>query len=153
VEFRILGPFEVVHEGGSVRIPGAKERALLVLLLLHANEAVSVDRLIEELWDGRPPPTARKSLQVRVAALRRALGAEHVQTRGDGYAIVVAPDELDLHRYERLVAEGRDLLADGEPGRAVEPLRNALALWRGPPLDDFAYESFAQASIARLEEL
>ena len=153
MEFRILGPLEVWHDEASVRIPGVKERALLVLLLLHANEPVPVDRLIDELWGGRPPPTARKSIQVRIAALRRGLGADTVQTRGDGYAIVVGHDELDLHRFERLVSEAREQLAAGEPGTATQTLAEGLALWRGSPLADFAYESFAQPAIARLEEL
>ena len=153
MEFRILGPLEVSRDGEAAHIAGAKERALLALLLLHANESVSSDRLVDELWSGRPPRTARKSLQVRIAGLRRVLGDEVVATRGDGYAVSVVGDELDLHRFERLLAEGREQLTAKNPAAAVELLRQALALWRGPPLADFAYESFAQAPIARLEEL
>jgi len=153
VEFRILGPLEVWRDDRPARITGAKERALLALLLLHANEAVPADRLIDELWNGAPPPTAKKSLQVRVAGLRRALGDVVVVTRGDGYAISVVGDELDLHRFERLLTEGRERLTAGDPRAGVEMLREALALWRGPALADFTYESFAQAPIARLEEL
>lgn len=153
MEFRILGPIEVWSDGQAVRITGAKERALLALLLLHANETVSADRLIDELWSAAPPPTARKSLQVRIAGLRRALGEGVIATRGDGYALSVASDELDLHRFERLLSEGRGNLAAENPASAVELLDRALALWRGPPLADFAYESFAQTPIARLEEL
>src|SRR6266498_2886148 len=153
VEFRILGPLEVSHEGRPVRIRGAKERALLAILLLHANEPVSVDRLIDELWTDRPPMTARKSLQVRVAGLRRALRDSIVLTRGGGYAISVAGDQLDLHRFERLLCEGRELLAEGDPRAAAGALDEAISLWRGPALADFAYESFAQLEIARLEEL
>jgi DNA-binding SARP family transcriptional activator len=153
VEFRILGPLEVRHADRPVHVRGAKERALLALLLLHANEPVSADRLIDELWSGAPPPTARKSLQVRVAGLRRALGDDAVVTRGDGYAISVGGDELDLHLFERLLSDGRERLAAADPKAAVQSLEEALALWRGPPLADFTYESFAQAPIARLEEL
>lgn len=153
MEFRILGPLEVWRDDRPARITGAKERALLALLLLHANEAVSADRLIDELWNAAPPPTAKKSLQVRVAGLRRALGDDVVATRGDGYAISVVGDELDLHRFERLLTEGRERLGAGDPRSGVETLREALTLWRGPALADFAYESFAQAPIARLEEL
>lgn len=153
VEFRILGPLEVSHEGRPVRIRGAKERALLAILLLHANETVLVDRLIDELWNDRPPMTARKSLQVRVAGLRRALRDSIVLTRGGGYAISLAGDQLDLHRFERLLSEGRELLADGDPRAAARTLDEAISLWRGPALADFAYESFAQLEIARLEEL
>jgi DNA-binding SARP family transcriptional activator len=153
VEFRILGPLEVWRDDRPVRIGGAKERALLALLLLHANETVSADRLIDELWNGAPPRTAKKSLQVRVAALRRALGDDAVVTRGDGYAVTVAGDGLDLHRFERLLSEARERVTSGDPRSGVALLRQALSLWRGAPLADFAYESFAQAPIARLEEL
>jgi DNA-binding SARP family transcriptional activator len=134
-------------------VGGAKERALLVILLLHANEAVSVDRLIDELWGDRPPATARKSMQVRVAGLRRALRNGALLTRGAGYLIRLDADQLDLQRFERLVSDGRQALADGSPETAARTLREALVLWRGPALVDFAYESFAQPAIARLEEL
>jgi len=153
VEFRILGPLEVWHEGRPVRLGGVKERALLVVLLLHANEPVSADHLIDELWGPHPPATARKSLQVRVAGLRRALGDDILLTRGGGYLIRLARDELDLHRYERMVGDAERALADGEPGAASAMLRDALSLWRGPALADFTYDSFAQPAIARLEEL
>jgi DNA-binding SARP family transcriptional activator len=153
VEFRILGPLEVWHEGRPVRVGGAKERALLVILLLHANEAVSVDRLIDELWGDRPPKTARKSMQVRVAGLRRALRDGALLTRGGGYLIRLDADQLDLHRFERLLSDGREEFVDGDPSTAARTLRGALALWRGPALVDFAYDSFAQPAIARLEEL
>jgi DNA-binding SARP family transcriptional activator len=153
VEFGILGPLEVRHEGRSIRVSGAKERALLALLLLHANEAVHADRLIDELWSERPPATARKSLQVRIAALRRVLPDGVLLTEGPGYVIRIAGDELDLHRFERLVGEGRDALEGERPGDAAALLREGLALWRGPALADFRFESFAQPAIARLEEL
>ena len=153
MEFRILGPFEVRREGRPARIGGAKERALLAILLLHAGEPVSVDRLIDELWGDSPPATARKSVQVRVAGLRRALGGEVVLTGGDGYLVRPQPNQLDLHRFEQLLSDGRDALAAGDPSAAVAALDEALALWRGPALVDFTYESFAQPAIARLEEL
>jgi DNA-binding SARP family transcriptional activator len=153
VEFRILGPLEVRHEGRPLRIGGAKERALLVLLLLHADEPVSVDRLIDELWGESPPATARKSLQVRVAVLRRALRGDVLITRGDAYLIRLQPDQLDLRRFEQMLADGSDALAAGDAHVAITVLREALALWRGPALADFAYESFAQVAITRLEEL
>jgi DNA-binding SARP family transcriptional activator len=153
VEFAILGPLEVRQAGRPVRIPGAKERALLVLLLLHANESVHVDRLIDDLWSGSPPATARKSIQVRVAALRKVLPRGVVQTEGAGYAIRTVRDELDLHRFERLVAAGREALDDARPRDAEAALDEALALWRGSALADFRFESFAQPAIARLEEV
>jgi DNA-binding SARP family transcriptional activator len=153
VEFRILGPLEVTHQGEAVHVGGAKERALLAILVLNANEAVSVDRLIDELWGVRPPATARKSVQVRVAGLRRTLGEGVLLTSaGGGYLIRIAADQLDLHHFERLVSEGRDALAD-DPAAAKDKLSEAVAIWRGPALADFAYESFAQPAIARLEEL
>jgi DNA-binding SARP family transcriptional activator len=160
VDFRILGPLEVTDHGREPAIAAGKQRALLAILLLHANEVVSSDRLIEELWGERPPGNAAKSLQVHVSRLRHALerddgdGADSVVvTRGGGYLIRIGPDELDLERFERMVEEGSRALADGAPERALELLREALALWRGPPLAEFAYEPFAQQEIARLEEL
>ena len=153
VEFRILGPLEVWHEGRPVQIGGAKERALLVFLLLHVGEPVSADRLIEELWGDSPPATAKKSLQVRVAGLRRAVRGDVLLTRGDAYLVRLEPNQLDLHRFEQLLSDGSRALAAGDPSAAVATLHEALALWRGPALADFAYESFAQAAIARLEEL
>jgi DNA-binding SARP family transcriptional activator len=153
VEFRIFGPLEVRRDGQPVSIAGAKERALLAILLLRANEPVPLDRLVDELWGEAPPPTARKSVQVRVAALRRVLPADVLLTRGASYLVRVERDQLDLHRFERLVGDGRRLLADGYAEGAAATLREALALWRGPPLADFTYEPFAESAIARLEEL
>ena len=112
-----------------------------------------VDRLVDDLWGERPPATARKSLQVRVAGLRRALPEGVLATHGPGYLIHVAGDELDLHRFERLVGEGRTALEQRNAGDATSILVQALELWRGPPLADFASEAFAQPAIARLEEL
>ena len=160
MEFRILGPLEVTDQGREPAIAANKQRALLAILLLHANEVVSSDRLIEELWGERPPASAAKSLQVYVSRLRHALEGDRgngtdgvILTRGHGYLVRVGPGELDLSLFERLVEEGGEALADGVPERALERLRDALALWRGSPLAEFAYEPFAQQAIARLEEL
>jgi DNA-binding SARP family transcriptional activator len=153
VEFRILGPLEVRHEGRPVHIEGAKERALLAFLLLHAGDPVSADRLIDELWGEAPPPTARKSVQVRVAQLRRALGPDVLLTRRDAYLVRLQPNQLDLHRFEQLVSAGEQALEGGDAAAAVRTLNEALALWRGTALADLEYESFAQAAIARLEEM
>src|SRR5712691_10892986 len=142
MEFRILGPLEVVEEGHPVKLGGARQRALLAILLTRANEIVSTDRLIDELWGDRPPKTAANTLQYYVSQLRELLGADRIVTRRPGYLIQVEPGELDLERFERLVEEG-----------GSEGLRRALALWRGAPLADFAYDAFAQAAIGRLEEL
>jgi DNA-binding SARP family transcriptional activator len=153
MEFRILGPLEVWDEGGEVSLGGPKPRALLAVLLLHPNEVVPTDRLIDELWGEDSPERATAALRVNVSRLRKALPHDVLMTRSPGYVIRVGPDELDLHRFERLVDEGRDLLARGLAAEASERLRDALSLWRGPALADFAYDSFAQAAIARLEEI
>jgi len=142
MEFRILGPLEVRDGEEPLAIGGGRQRALLALLLLRPNEVVSNDTLIDELWHGEPTETARKAIQVHVSGLRKALGEDRIVTQAPGYRLRVDPGELDLERFEALRAD------DG-----VEGLREALALWRGPPLDDFAYEPFAQAERARLEEL
>ncbi len=147
MEFRILGPLEVLDGGREVPLGGSKQRALLAFLLLHANRVVPRDRLIDELWDTAPPETARTALQVHVSQLRKALGRDAIVTRAPGYVVNVQPGELDLERFERLVAA-----ADGtDPSQAAEKLREALALWRGPPLGDLG-DSVARSERAQLEE-
>jgi DNA-binding SARP family transcriptional activator len=153
MEFRILGPLEVWDEGGEVSPGGRKPRALLTVLLLYANEVVSADRLIDELWGEDSPERADAALRVNVSRLRKALPQDVLTTRSPGYVVRVEPDKLDLHRFERLVDEARSLLARGLVADASERLRDALSLWRGPALADFAYESFARTAIARLEEI
>ncbi len=152
-EFRILGPFEVYEGGQQLEVGVGKQRALLALLLLRADEVVSTDQLIDALWEERPPASALNSVHIYVSQLRKTLGNGHLETRGHGYLLALQPGQLDLDRFERLLGEGRALLAQGEAGRAADALRAALALWRGPPLSDFASEPFAQDEIARLEEL
>jgi DNA-binding SARP family transcriptional activator len=153
MEFRILGPLEVWDEGAEVSLGGRKPRALLALLLLHPNEIVPADRLIDELWGEDSPERAAAALRVNVSRLRKAIPQDVLTTRSPGYVIRVEPDQLDLHRFERLVEEGRSLIARGLAADASDRLRSALSLWRGPALADFAYESFAQAAIGRLEEI
>jgi class 3 adenylate cyclase len=150
MDFRILGPLEAVDGDAIVAIGGVRQRTLLAILLLNANEVVSADRLIDELWGERPPESGRSALQVRVSQLRKALGERGLQllTRASGYVLKLDRDQLDLHRFERLVRDA----AAAEPPVAAEKLREALALWRGPPLADLAYEPFAQAAVGRLEE-
>ena len=150
MEFRILGPLEVEDSGRSVPVGRGRQRALLALLLLHANEVVAQDRLIDELWGSEPPETAAKSLHNHVSALRRALGGDTILTRPPGYVVELDGDALDATRFERLVEEGRGA---GDAGVAGERFRAALGLWRGPPLQEFSSEEFAQAEIRRLEEL
>ena len=125
---------------------GGKQRALLAVLLLHANEVVSTDRLLDDLWGSSPPATAAKSIQVYVSRLRKELGDGRLVTRPPGYVLRVDRPSSTSARFERLVGEARV----AEPERAARKLREALALWRGPPLADLAYEPFAQAEIARL---
>jgi DNA-binding SARP family transcriptional activator/tetratricopeptide (TPR) repeat protein len=139
MEFRILGELEVLANGHAVDLAGQKQRALLALLLLEANRSVSRDRLIDALWEDEPTPTASKALQVYVSQLRKLLGKERLVTQPSGYLLWAGPDELDLDRFRRLQAEGKP--------------HDALALWRGPPLAEFAQMRFARAEIARLEEL
>jgi DNA-binding SARP family transcriptional activator len=154
-DFRILGELEVWSDGRLVDVTGARQRAVLAILLLHAGEVVSTDRILDDVWGDDPPTAGAAALRVRISQLRRALGAggEQLATRAPGYVLRLAPDQLDLRRFERLVAVGEDALARGEPEAAAQALRAGLALWRGPPLADFADAPFAQPAIARLEEL
>ena len=153
MEFRILGPVEAIEQGRSLPLGAHKQRALLTLLLVHKGEVVSAERLIDELWGGEPPQAAAKSLQVYVSQLRKVLGGGVLETRGRGYVLEVADEQLDSQRFERLLDRGRELVAAGDPQTATATLHDALGLWRGPPLDDVRYEDFAQPEIARLEEL
>jgi DNA-binding SARP family transcriptional activator/ABC-type transport system substrate-binding protein/streptogramin lyase len=148
MEVRVLGPLEVVAGGVSIPIGGGRQRKLLAILLLHANQFVSSDRLIDDLWGDDPPETAPKALQGYVSQLRKTLGADALVTRSGGYMLELAHGQLDLHRFEQLVDGARE----AEPRDTAEQLREALALWRGPPLADFTYDDFAQSEIARLEE-
>jgi DNA-binding SARP family transcriptional activator len=155
VDFRILGPLEVWYEGRPIPVPGAKQRALLAMLLLHAGEVVSADRMLDAVWGEDPPDAGSTALRVRLSQLRKTLAGagSSLVTRPPGYVMQLRDDELDLRRCERLVAAGDRALQEGRAAEAVDALRDALALWRGPPLADLAYESFAQAPIVRLEEL
>jgi predicted ATPase/DNA-binding SARP family transcriptional activator len=153
MRFGILGPFEVADDDGrGVALGGHRQRALLAILLLHAGEVVSSDRLIEELWGGRPPATAVKTVQVYVSKLRKALGDRVLVTRSGGYMLDIKPVDVDVGRFQALVGEAHGALQRRDPRGAAESLRAGLALWRGPPLSDFAYEPFAQGEIARLDE-
>src|SRR5919106_1022981 len=153
LDVRLLGPLEVSRQGRAVPIGGPKPRALLAALALDARRVVSVDGLLESLWPGEPPETAAHAVQVYVSQLRQALGDDTISTRPPGYAFELDRGSVDVHRFARLVSEGRELLGGGDPAAASSLLREALALWRGPALADFTYEPFAQTEIARLEEL
>ena len=139
MRYGILGSLEVSEDGRAIEVAGAKQRTLLAMLLLHANQVVSSDRLIEAVWEQQAPDTAAKALQMHVSQLRKLLGRLRLETRAPGYLLRVEPDGLDLERFQRLHHDGK--------------LDEALSLWRGPPLAEFAYQRFAQAEIARLEEL
>jgi DNA-binding SARP family transcriptional activator len=155
LEFRILGPLDVVDERtGPVDLGGPRQRATLAILLLHANRVVSVDRLADDLYAGAAPVTALKQVQRQISELRKALGSESViGTRSPGYVIRLAPEQLDLTVFERLAAEASESYAAGAAERASVLLREALDLWRGEALADLSYEPFARAPIERLEEI
>jgi DNA-binding SARP family transcriptional activator/tetratricopeptide (TPR) repeat protein len=160
MDFQILGPLRVLDaDDNELTVGGSKPAAVLALLILHANEVVSADRLIEELWEGQAPATAAKSLQVHISRLRRSLGngSENgggpVVTRPGGYILEVEPERIDAVRFERCVAEGCAALAEGAHALASARLRSAVGRWRGDALTDFAYASFAQETISRLDGL
>ena len=152
MEFRLLGPLEVSDNGRSIAIASGKQRSLLADLLLHANRAVPVTQLVDDLWGERVPETAVKALQVYVSKLRKALPEGRLATRGSGYMLVVAEGELDVELAERLAREGRAALASGDPAHASAVLTQALSLWRGPALAELD-GPFAPVEAARLEEV
>jgi len=153
MEFRLLGSLEVLDDGKAVPIPGRKERALLSLLLLEANAVVPAETLIDRLWGERPPRTAANTLQVYVGRLRKLLARDALVFEGGAYGLRLEADELDTSRFERLARAGGEALAADRANQAAKLLRGALEVWRGPPLPEFRYEDWAQAEIARLEEL
>jgi DNA-binding SARP family transcriptional activator/pimeloyl-ACP methyl ester carboxylesterase len=153
MDFRILGPLEVCDGDRELPLGGEKQRAFLALLLVNANRTLSIDGIVDSLWDGSPPESAPKMVQIYVSKLRKILAPDKLRTRPPGYSVQLAPDELDLHRFESVVAGARAALDAGRAQPAADRLREALALWRGPALTEFASEPFAQHEGARLEEL
>jgi DNA-binding SARP family transcriptional activator len=151
-EFRLLGPLEAVVGGEPVRLAAEKPRALLALLLLNRNRVVPMERLVDELWGEEPPARATKALQVYISQLRKALGPERLVTRSPGYELRVDEGELDVARFESLVAAAREQLSAGNAKAAAKGLREALELWRGPALREFRAEPFAEIAAARLED-
>jgi DNA-binding SARP family transcriptional activator len=160
LRYRVLGPLQVFEGDRSLGLAGTKQRAVLALLLLNANRVVTTDRLVDDIWADEPPETAHNALQGYVSQLRKMLEPEVrggdwqlLVREGLGYRLRVDPEHLDLHQFERLVAEGHAALASADPERAADRLRQALALWSGPPLTDFRQERFAVALRARLDEM
>jgi class 3 adenylate cyclase/DNA-binding SARP family transcriptional activator len=161
VDFRVLGPLEVADAGALVDVGAGRQRALLALLVLHAREVLSTDRILDELWEGDPPARAPNAVQVYVSGLRKALepdlgraaDARVLVTRAPGYVLHAEDDEVDARRFEALAARGRRQLAEGQAVEAAAALRESLALWRGPALADLLDEPFARVEATRLDEL
>jgi YVTN family beta-propeller protein len=157
LDFRLLGPVEAFADSVSVELGGAKQRAVLALLLLHANELLPRERLIDDLWGGDPPATARETIKVYVGRLRKLLSSNGVPgpvlSRGGGYVLAIDPEQVDVHRFRRLVDHGSRALARADPETAAALLREALSLWRGTALADLGEASFVRDERAGLEEL
>jgi predicted ATPase/DNA-binding SARP family transcriptional activator len=151
--FGVLGPVTATVDGEAVSLGSPLQRALLATLLLRANEVVSRDRLVDALWGDDPPASALGSLQIYVHGLRRALGADRIETHGSGYLIRVGPGELDLDRFVRLVADARRALADDRPSDAEDDLRSALALLTGPPLAGLGVRGVLELEAGRIDDL
>ena len=149
MDFRLLGPLEASDDDRPLALGGVKQRSVLAILLMHANELVTADQLIDQIWGGTPPARAGKTVQVYVSRLRKVLDPGRLTTHSGGYLLHVEPDELDVARFEQLAAEA----GSAAPSNAARKLTEALALWRGPALADLAYQGFAQPEIARLQEM
>jgi DNA-binding SARP family transcriptional activator len=152
-EYRLLGPLEVVKDGAPIALGRRQQRALLAILLLQPGSVVSTDRLVELLWPGTTPGRPKTAIQGYVSGLRKALGPEAILTRGGGYLLDAEWEQLDAARFKQLLTEAGAALARDEPETARGSLVQALALWRGSALSDFAYESWAQNEVGRLDEL
>ena len=156
MEFRILGPLEVVEDGNPVALGTLKERLVLGVLLLHANEFVSRERLIDDLWGEAPPPTAHKAVNVYLSKLRKTLGREGndpIATAAGGYRLRVESELVDAGRMQRLVGEARESVSRGELQSAADRFQSALSLWRGPTLAGLQLESRGRDEVAQLDEL
>jgi DNA-binding SARP family transcriptional activator/tetratricopeptide (TPR) repeat protein len=151
MEFRILGPLEVVDNGRTVDLGARKQQALLAVLLLHPGQVISTARLSQELWGESPPSSAQKALQGYVSGLRKVLGADTIVTKANGYALAVDPDRLDATRFERLARDAHACLAE-DPTAAATGFRRALTLWRGSSLEGLDFEGHARSEVDRLEE-
>jgi DNA-binding SARP family transcriptional activator len=153
MEFRVLGPLEVIGPHGAIAIASGRQRAILGLLVLDLGRTVASERLIDEVWGADPPASVRQALRVHVAGLRRLLGSERIDTQPQGYRLRAADATVDLEQFDRLVADASRDLEAGEPVNAASGFATALALWRGSALADLAGEHAARAARARLDEL
>jgi DNA-binding SARP family transcriptional activator len=157
LSFSVLGPVRVERDGESIAVGGLQQRALLAVLLIHHDRVLSTDALVEALYDDAGPEAGLKRLQVSISRLRRVLETDGdeppIRTEANGYRLALQAGDLDALRYEAALTEARGLLERGQPATAVETLDGALALWRGRALADVEFRSFAQAEVARLEEL
>ena len=152
MQFNVLGPIEVEHPGRSVQLSGRRQLGLLAILLLNANEVVSTDRLVDDLWSDDPPANATAALHNHVSRLRKELGPESLLTRACGYVLRVDPEAVDACRFERLLDRAERLARAGIAGASAAALDEALDLWRGRPFEELGYERFLQGEVARLEE-
>ena len=150
--FRLLGPLEVTDGGRPVTFGGPRQRLVLAHLLLAANRVVTMDELIEQVWDEEPPRAARNTIQSYVSHLRAALGPDRIEGRSPGYVVHAEPDELDVLRFEQFLRRARRLLPT-DPREAASTLEEALGLWIGSPLSDLADSPSLDGEIARLQEL
>ncbi|MEW9532564.1 BTAD domain-containing putative transcriptional regulator [Microbispora sp. NPDC049125] len=152
MDARVLGALEIRVDGTPVGISARKARLLAAILLSSPNQVVPTDQLIDSLWGERPPPTARKNLQVYVSALRRKIG-DRISYQGWGYRLDAGPDELDLLRFRHLAAAGRDMRRRGEADAALTLLGDAIRLWRGRPLPEFSGVPLIDEAVGRITEL
>ncbi|MFC4855485.1 AfsR/SARP family transcriptional regulator [Actinophytocola glycyrrhizae] len=154
MRFSVLGSIEVTSDAGPLELGGIKQRAILGYLVLHANKVVPTSRLLQAMWEGAPPPTARKMIQNAVSGIRRVLtgpGAS-LRTHAPGYQLHVDTETVDLHRFRALARAGRAAIGDGEPERGAELLRSALSLWRGPALADLVEAGYRWSELAAVED-
>jgi DNA-binding SARP family transcriptional activator len=152
VHVQLLGPLEVIRDGDRIPLGGPKQRLVLAHLLIRANEVVSADLLIDEIWGDEPPDAARQSLQSYVSHLRKALGPDRLEGRAPGYIVHASGDEIDAAAFEALVGQARRR-SSADPVSAARGFRQALALWHGEPLADLAAELSMQPEIERLTEI
>lgn len=155
MRFSVLGSIEVTADAAPLELGGVKQRAILGYLVLHANKVVPTSHLLRAMWDGAPPPTARKMIQNAVSGIRRVLTGQSeaaLRTHAPGYQLHVDPETVDLHRFRALARDGRQTIADGEPEQGAELLRAALSLWRGRALADLVEAGYRWSELTAVED-